>query len=227
MPVWVVPRSRRSCYALSLVSPTAGKRKDLDEVKTLLDSGSSLAAIADEHFSAFIRYEKGFRSYQRLKSARRDWPMELIFLVGPSGSGKSRWARTHYPDAYWKAKGPWWDGYDSEETVVWDEFYGHSLPYTELLRLTDRYPHSVEYKGGSCQFVSKRIVFTSNQLPRCWYDAVATHQGPWPDSPLCRRIREFGVVYLTGQVHVAVQPVFFDIAADGDRTYFLNGLGID
>jgi len=185
-----------------------------------------LAQIAEDHFSAFIRYEKGFRSYQRLKSAKRDWAMELIVIVGPSGTGKSRWARTQYPDAFWKMKGPWWDGYDGEETVVIDEMYGHCFPFTFLLQLTDRYPFVVECKGGSINFISKRIVFTSNQHPRDWYNAESTHSGPWDQNPLNRRLREFGRLYFTGAVHVAA-PQFFDVAGEGDRSYFLNGLGID
>jgi len=185
-----------------------------------------LSVIADEHFSAFIRYEKGFRSYQRLKSSKRDWAMELIFIIGPSGSGKSRWARTNYPDAFWKMKGPWWDGYDGQETVVVDEMYGHCFPYTYLLQLIDRYPMAVDVKGSVINFISRRIVFTSNQHPRDWYNSEVTHSGPWDLSPLCRRMREFGRLYFTGEVHVA-QPRFFDVAGDGDISYFLHGLGVD
>lgn len=193
-----------------------GKRKDLDEVKVLLDSGASFSAIADEHFSAFIRYEKGFRSYKLLKSLRRDWPMDLIIIVGPSGTGKSRYARTTYPLAFWKAKGPWWDGYDGEETVVIDEMYGHCFPFSELLQLLDRYPYKVPVKGGTMEFVSKRIVMTSNQHPRDWYSSEKTHQGSWEESPLFRRIREYGTLILTGEVHRAIPTVVVPVAARGD-----------
>jgi len=181
-----------------------------------------LAQIAEDHFSAFIRYEKGFRSYQRLKSAKRDWAMELIVIVGPSGTGKSRWARTQYPDAFWKMKGPWWDGYDGEETVVIDEMYGHCFPFTFLLQLTDRYPFVVECKGGSINFISKRIVMTSNQHPRDWYSAEKTHHGTWEESPLNRRIREYGTLLITGEVHRPPPPPA-PVAAAGDLDYMFRG----
>lgn len=201
-----------------------GKRKDLEEVKTLLDSGASFSTIADEHFSAFIRYEKGFRSYKLLKSVRRDWSMDLIIVVGPSGTGKSRYARTSYPGAYWKPKGPWWDGYDGEETVVIDEMYGHCFPFSELLQLLDRYPYKVPVKGGTMEFVSKRIVMTSNQHPRDWYSSEKTHQVSWEESPLCRRIREYGTLILTGEVHRAPPPPA-PVAAEGDLERLLGGFG--
>jgi len=199
----------------------SGCRSDLVAVKRLLDSGAAMRDVADEHFSSFIRYERGLRSYRRLKTVKRDWAMELVFLIGPSGTGKSRWARATYPSAYWKPKGQWWDGYDGEETVVVDEMYGHCFPYTELLQLLDRYPYAVQVKGGVLEFVSRRIIFTSNQEPRDWYSAEKTHSGPWESSPLCRRIREFGRVVYTGEVHKCV-PVL-PVGAPGDLERLFPG----
>jgi len=213
---------RLSALRSSLIS--AGKRKDLDEVKLALDSGASFAEIADSHFSAFIRYEKGFRSYKLLKSIRRDWAMDLIILVGPSGTGKSRYARTIYPLAYWKSKGPWWDGYDGEETVVIDEMYGSCFPFSEFLQLLDRYPYKVPIKGGTVEFVSRRIVMTSNQHPRDWYSAERTHHGAWEQSPLYRRILEYGTIMFTGEVHRAPPPPP-PVAAPGDLEYHFRDFG--
>ena len=63
--------------------------------------------------------------------------------------------------------------------LIIDEFYGW-LSWTEILRLCDRYPCQVETKGGSVQFVSKTLVFLSNQHllewynnPKCQYPALA------------------------------------------------------
>lgn len=186
---------------------TQGQRSDLLEVKRLLDDGVSMTSVSESHFSDFIRYEKGFRSYRRLHAPKRNWPMELIFYIGPSGTGKTRNASDTYPDAYWKPAGKWWDGYDGQETVIVDEMYGHRFPFSDLLRLTDRYPYSVEVKGGVIEFTSRRIVFTSNQEPEDWYLSEKTHRGTWEESPLRRRIRDFGRVIYTGEVHRAQPPV--------------------
>lgn len=200
-----------------------GKRSDLAAVKVALDSGASFRDLADGHFSTFIRYERGLRSYRRLTTVKRDWPMELIVIVGPSGTGKSRWARTNFPEAFWKPKGMWWDGYDGEETVVFDEMYGHCFPYTELLQLLDRYPYAVQVKGGVVEFTSRRIIMTSNQHPRDWYSAEKTHCGEWDVNPLNRRLREFGRLVFTGEVHRPI-PVL-PVAADGDLAYFFDEHG--
>lgn len=189
------------------------------EVKEALDAGVPMRQLADDFFVSFIRYEKGFRSYQRLKSVKRDWVMEIFIIVGPSGTGKSRYARTTYPDAFWKQSGPWWDGYDGEETVVIDEMYGHCFPYTELLKLMDRYPYSVPVKGGTIEFISRRLVFTSNQHPRDWYSSERTHQVSWEESPLYRRIREYGTLSFTGEVHRPISTVPLPVAAAGDLEY--------
>lgn len=178
-----------------------GHRTDLDEVRVALDTGVSFRTLSETHFSDFVRYERGFRSYRKLHTPKRDWPMEIIVLVGPSGTGKTRQAATDYPDAYWKPDGKWWDGYDGEETVVVDEMYGHRFPYSNLLRLLDRYPFTVEVKGGTIEFTSRRIVFTSNQEPEHWYSNEATHQMSWADSPLKRRLDQYGRIIRTGEVH--------------------------
>ena len=179
-----------------------GSRTDIEAVKTAVDNGASIREIAEEHFEPFLRYGKGIREYKRLVTPPRDWPMELILYIGPTGTNKSRSAHEAYPGAFWKPhKAEWWDGYDGQETVIFDEFYGHRFSFTELLRLTDRYPYAVQVKGSYVEFTSKRIVFTSNQEPEDWYDSEKTHQGPWELNPLNRRIRQYGKIIRTGEVH--------------------------
>jgi len=51
---------------------------------------------------------------------------------------------------------------------VIDEFYGW-MPLDFILRLFDRYPLLVPVKGAHAQFVSKKILVTSNKHPIDWY----------------------------------------------------------
>lgn len=46
--------------------PEQGKRNDLENIKSKLDSGVKLKHIADEHFGDFVRYYKGFDRYNEL-----------------------------------------------------------------------------------------------------------------------------------------------------------------
>jgi len=182
-----------------------GKRTDLEAIRRKLDDGVSMKRIADDHFGSWCRYNKAFETYKMMKVQPRQWAMELVFFIGPSGTGKTRSAVVlGGEDVYYKPRGKWWDGYTGEHTVIFDEFYGHTYPFSELLQLCDRYPLLVECKGGTRQFVSRRIIFTSNQDPKDWYSGERTHQGAWEGNPLNRRIRDFGRVIRTGVVH---QPV--------------------
>lgn len=184
------------------IKKTQGKRADLDAVKHDLDAGMSMVDISNNHFDAWLKFKNSFKEYKRLRVARRDHAMEIIVIVGPSGTGKTRYCRDNFPNAYWKDQSKWWEDYAGEETVVVDEMYGHRFSFSFLLQLLDRYPLKVECKGSTYEFVSRRIVFTSNQEPEFWYSKEATHQVAWDDNPLNRRIRDFGRIIRTGAVHL-------------------------
>lgn len=163
-----------------------GKRNDLEEVKRKIDSGASEMDIAEEHFNEWAKYYKAFREYKKIKTAQRNWPMEVELIYGPPGVGKSKLAMEENPKAYWKApQSKWFDGYEGEEVVILDDFR-HDFTWTVLLRLLDRYPMLVECKGGHLQFVAKKIVITTNLLPTQWYDYS---KFPW--EALQRRITKW------------------------------------
>lgn len=177
------------------IAETAGQRTDLAAVKRKLDEGCSFRVIAQEHFSDFIRYEKGFRSYKRLCTPERDWEMEVIVLVGDTGTGKTRFVKDNYTDVYSvpqaKQSGCYWDGYDGQDNVLIDEMYGSRFTHGFLLQLLDRYDFCVPIHGGSVPFVSKRIFLTSNADPSEWYDGVYTKMGKnFFEGPLYRRMTQ-------------------------------------
>ncbi len=168
-----------------------GARSDLDTIKRKLDEGVCETTIADEHFSQWTRYHKSFREYKRIKSNPRRWEMEIITLTGDTGTGKTKWAYDNYPDLYAvpfaKSSGCYWDGYDSQATVLVDEMYGNRFSYGFLLSLCDRYTHYVPFHGGQANFCSRTIIFTSNSHPRDWFDSV---KFPWALGPLQRRFTQ-------------------------------------
>lgn len=155
--------------------PHPGQRSDLLAVKRKLDEGISMKQIADDHFVEFLRYNKAFETYKRIKAPTRAVKSQVCVLVGPTGVGKSYLARTMCPKAYWldnprsKGSSAWWDGYDGLQPVIIDEFYGW-MPYTFMLRLLDEYMMKVEIKGGFVNFNSPHIILTSNKFPEDWYD---------------------------------------------------------
>ncbi len=152
----------------------AGKRTDLIEIKRKLDEGTSIKTIAEEHFTDYIRYYKAFENYQDLKQQKRDAKSHVTVVVGQTGVGKSTWLREQAPEAYWVsppkgAEGIWWDGYQGEKDVIFDDFVDW-VPYRTLLRWMDSFPLRVQFKGGSKEFAPERIWFSSNKHPRNWFE---------------------------------------------------------
>lgn len=201
-----------------------GSRSDLMAVKEAIDGGKSEVYVMDNHFKECCKYMKFFKEYKRAKTPKRTWKSEVEVLWGPTGTGKSHYCAVNYPDAYWKPKSDWWDGYDLHETVVIDEFYGW-LSYEFLLRLLDKYPLIVQTKFGHAQFVAKKIIFTSNTSPEQWYKHPNCH---W--EPLKRRIEtihHFGIPYVpdttpssstpsTSYAHSGIHPSDMPTTIDAD-----------
>lgn len=152
-----------------------GARSDLDDIKQLIDLGAGLADIRDSNYGSYIRYNRSIIADREFVIPNRSWPTELHIRWGASGTGKSRYCADTYPDAYWKTRGEWWDGYDGHETVVIDDFYGW-LKFDDILRLCDRYPLRTPYKGGFKKFVAKRIIITSNVNYRDWFPNITNEE---------------------------------------------------
>lgn len=149
-----------------------GRKTTLEDACKLVLEGKSDYEIAQVAPMQFVRHYKGIRELRiaaKIQGYARDWEPEIWVLFGPSRTGKSWFAKTNWPDAYWKPKGPWWDGYNAEETVVLDDFRGSWFSLTECQQLLDRYPLRVQTKGGTVPMLAKRYIITSNRAPSTWY----------------------------------------------------------
>lgn len=168
-----------------------GKRNDIESfIKSIRDARCD-AELLDEHPQEFLRY---YRAVDRIRNSTitpRNWEMQVFVYWGRSGSGKTRRSYQEAGDnVYFISKGDqhhsvWFDGYNGQESVILDDFYGW-LPWSFMLRLLDRYPFAVQLKGGYREFTSKKIFITSNTHPETWYKNV-----PNDDlTPLLRRINK-------------------------------------
>lgn len=168
-----------------------GNRRDLQVFNDAIRLGKSDIELIEEHIVQFYKHAKIIDRVRLAYQPKRNWLMDNIVYWGPSGTGKTRRAYDEGgTSVYFVSKGDsnqstWWDGYGGEHTVVLDDFYGW-LPWSFMLRLLDRYPFTVQFKGGSRQFTSKRIIITSNHHPNQWYKTVPNNDM----TPLLRRLNK-------------------------------------
>lgn len=168
-----------------------GFRSDLDAVSSMVKDGYGLEEIAENFPNTWVRYHRGIASLKHTldNRAREFGPEgpEVWIFWGEPGTGKSRRAFETWPDAYVKPNnGKWWDGYEGQETVIFDDFKGSAMSLHDFQRVIDWYPLRMEVKGGYVNVQAKRYVFTANHHPSEWYSEDADKHGT-----VMRRVNEF------------------------------------
>lgn len=162
---------------------TAGARSDIARARALLLETGSVAAVWREVDSyQAVRFAQLGQSFA---GAQRTWCPDVYWFYGPTGSGKSREAFARAPDAYWATNTQWWDGYDAHSDIIIDDFRSDSYPFSFLLRLLDRYPMRVPYKGGYAPFLGRRIFITTPWRPEDTFTSCSEDV-----AQILRRIKE-------------------------------------
>lgn len=144
-----------------------GYRTDLDEAADIVEK-SGADAVAAEIPTVFIKYHRGLKALEfALRHPSNDKverAKEVIYVWGPPGGGKSRYARTfdnvecvEYSNGYYM--------YKPCTTALFEEGDTKSIPLGDWLRLLDRYPYDLNVKGGWTNYNPHRVVITSNRPP--------------------------------------------------------------
>lgn len=171
-------------------STRQGHRSDLTEVTTLLSKRHTVKEVAMRCPEQYIKFHKGIEKLRTFYIQDRYEPPKVEVYFGSSGSGKTRAAMDAFlgKDFYkWDPQnGLWFDGYDGQINVIFDEFRGQ-LPFGMLLSLLDRYTCNVQFKGGMTKFVASHIIITSPIHPEEWYN-LEDKEGKY--NQLMRRITE-------------------------------------
>lgn len=168
--------------------PTA--RADYARMATLVVDGNTPRQIAKLDPVGYMKAHMAIEAlYEALRYGRQQEYQDqnifghaknVIFIHGPSGTGKSRLARqlaegfSSYDHAH---DHDWFDAYENQPVVLLEEVDSMGLTDQLLLRLLDRYPTSVSRRGKSpMMWVPHTIIMTSNRPPWEVMKQVAHHQ---------------------------------------------------
>lgn len=159
-----------------------GKRTDLNEavLKIKNKEWTKVQDILEENPTLYYQYgrvlEKALKIYAK---KRENKAPEVLLWIGETGTGKSKKAYEDYPELYNKPKtNEWWEGYEGEETVLFDDFRGE-IEVGEMLSILDRYPYTCNVKGSSTQLRATRFIITTNDDPRTWAKWQGTTDETW------------------------------------------------
>lgn len=162
-------------------SPNPGQRTDLAQFKEDIKT-CSVGQLWENHFGLMLRYHRSVATVRAaLTPDTVNMPRLVYVFWGLPDKGKSARAavladsmglelyRVIAPAT--RGQPVWFDNYSGQGAALFDDFYGW-IAWSRLLTLTDRYPTRVDFRGGTSDWKTKLVVFTSNKPPREWYPNV-------------------------------------------------------
>lgn len=123
------------------------KKADWEKVYALAKEGKLEEIPADIRVRSYCTLKRIEKDHVNVSGEHTD--CKGIWVYGPPGVGKSREARAKYPDAYKKLANKWWDGYQGQEAVLFEDIDpSHTYLGYHLKLWADRYHCPGETKGG-------------------------------------------------------------------------------
>lgn len=169
-------------------------RNDIILAMELVKDGAAMLDVAQQYPTAWAQYRRALADYQGMLAPTRSAPTQSIYLWGPTGTGKTMHAHELEPTTVtWT--GQFLNGFRGpEEVLLFDDFDYKKMDWQTFLTITDRYPLTINIKGGFANFAPKTIIFTSNSDPLTWYPdvAAATREA------IHRRMQEYGEIRFLG-----------------------------
>lgn len=172
-----------------------GRRTDIQKIHEAINGGYTMDDLMREFPADLIRMCNGVKtamSVVRKRDAPLDRDIKVVVIFGGTGTGKTSGVlhglyERHKIKPYTvdstmlSTSGTtiWWDGYENEDHVLWDEYHNW-IPTGDLLRYMDRYTMQIQKKGGSTVAYYKRLYITTNLPPWEWKDP-STGKLPVPE----------------------------------------------
>lgn len=148
-----------------------GQRNDIHNLMRDIEEGKNEYNCFKDHFAQW-KFYKAAQRFRYLHDAqdKKFQKMRVTVIWGKTGKGKSQLAHTIDPNLFRVPglKPLWMDGYQGEETILLDDYYGE-MPYSQLLTFTDGYKYGLPVKSSFTWKKYKHVIFTSNVHPSEWY----------------------------------------------------------
>jgi len=155
---------------------------EFDSAAAVLRTGAPLCEALGQMRGGFaLQHLSKIMQFQTRHVSPRDpykGAPKVALFFGTTGTGKTLSAY-HVGRRLCPATGPymtmpqkflqWWEGYEQQNCVIWDEFRDTQMDISGLLRLTDSFPMNVQVKGSSTPFNSSFIILTTDLDPRLFY----------------------------------------------------------
>lgn len=162
------------------VQSNQGKRSDLHAVAERISSGSAtVASIAEQQPGLYVQYHRGFSNLESIRLAGRQNQfrhVDVSIIWGITGTGKTRswYERTNYGGyrfQYGSNGSIWWDGYNGQRHILFDEF-SCQIPLSTMLMYLEGYPCRLPIKGSHTYAAWTDVTIISNEDPNSWYSNV-------------------------------------------------------
>lgn len=169
-----------------------GKKSKTALAVEAVKSGDSLSKVAADHSIAWAHSYRGLTSLAYMLRPSPDWrEITTTVLWGKTGTGKTRTAfesTGSAPKPYFVVMpATWWDGYEGQDSVIFDDFYGQ-IRLSDMLRYLDGYPLQLPVKGGFTHAQWTKVWITSNCEPSEWWKGSGVPEDA--REALMRRINE-------------------------------------
>lgn len=193
------------CYEEGDLIFEQGKSSALEDCYEAVRNGSSYRQLVEEFGIQCILHARGIQFAKFwLDTPTNFRKLNNLAITGHSDVGKTRAVYESFPRVYKLDRSAssgsiWFDGYDGEETLLIDDFYGW-IPYGQLLNILDGYPLRLDIKGAHTWAKWTSVIITSNKSPHLWYHKEYT-SGCTP--ALARRLHH----WLTVDEHTTLEEI--------------------
>lgn len=141
-----------------------GARSDLREIKEAIkENPKSLKTVIDERGNNYqqLKFAEALPKYYLPERDPKN-PPKVYWIFGPTGIGKTKLVYDTFSDICSVSSYEWLGtSYNQNECFLMDDFREFSLSFEQVLRITDRYPYTLFFKGSQIPLNSPFIIFTS------------------------------------------------------------------